>query len=179
LKIFEDIALVSEILNKWKPELGVDHRGYENHVNRMIRFCFMLHDWNEKEQTKIIIAACFHDLGIWTHNTFDYIQPSISLAEDYLQENKLKAWTAEISTMIESHHKLTPYENRDLRSVEIFRQADLIDVTLGCIRFGLTKDQVRGVKRQFPNAEFHKRLAKLIFSRFTTHPFKPFPMVKW
>jgi HD superfamily phosphodiesterase len=29
---------------------------------------------------KIAAAAVFHDLGIWTDRTFDYIAPSIALA---------------------------------------------------------------------------------------------------
>jgi hypothetical protein len=40
----------------------------------------------------LVIAACFHDLGIWTDHTFDYLSPSAGLARDYLQRYGLSAW---------------------------------------------------------------------------------------
>jgi hypothetical protein len=36
------------------------------------------------EFEKIAIAGVFHDLGIWTNKTFDYIAPSVVLAREYL-----------------------------------------------------------------------------------------------
>jgi hypothetical protein len=52
----------------------------------MIHFCFALHDCKSEEREKIIIAGCFHDLGIWPDNTFDFPLPSIALAKEYLHE---------------------------------------------------------------------------------------------
>ena len=81
MKIEENIPLLEEILSKWKPVVGKDYEGYKNHVYRMINFCFALKDCNEEEREKIIIAGCFHDLGIWIGNTVDYILPSIPPAK--------------------------------------------------------------------------------------------------
>ena len=88
--VIEDrIALVEEILGKRKVEIGQDYAGYKNHVYRMLNFCFALHDGNSEAREKLIIAGCFHDLGIWTSNTFAYLPPSMALAKAYLQQNQL------------------------------------------------------------------------------------------
>ena len=49
MKIEESIPLLEEILDKWRTELGNDYLGYKNHVYRMIRFCFALHDCDDEE----------------------------------------------------------------------------------------------------------------------------------
>jgi hypothetical protein len=40
----------------------------------------VLHDQDRVDLEKIAVAAVFHDLGIWTNKTFDYIAPSVALA---------------------------------------------------------------------------------------------------
>ncbi len=75
----------------------------------MINFCFAQNNFNEEEREKIIIAGCFHDLGIWSGDTFDYLPPSIAAAKDYLKENNLEQWMAQIELMINQHHKLGKY----------------------------------------------------------------------
>ena len=80
---------MDEILDNWKNDIGNDYAGYKNHVYRMINFCFALHDCNNEERQKIIIAGCFHDLGIWANNTFDYLSPSVALAKAYLKQKYL------------------------------------------------------------------------------------------
>ena len=69
--IEENTPLVDEILEPFRRSLKGDFPGYRNHVHRMINFCFAQHDLTVEERTKITIAGCFHDLGIWTGDTFD------------------------------------------------------------------------------------------------------------
>lgn len=73
----------------------------------MIHFCFALHPCNAEERKKIIIAACFHDLGIWANGTVDYLPPSIALTESYLKQNNLEPWisrwTGEVGVASFSH----------------------------------------------------------------------------
>lgn len=59
----------------------------------------------DEQKERIIIAACFHDLGIWINDTFDYLQPSIGLAKAYLKQRNLKQWSVEVELMIDLHHK--------------------------------------------------------------------------
>ena len=35
--------------------------------------------------SKIAVAAVFHDIGIWSNKTFDYLEPSVALAREYLK----------------------------------------------------------------------------------------------
>ena len=179
MAIEEHIALLDEILGKWKDEIGKDYVGYKNHVYRMVNFCFALHDCTPDERQKVIIAGCFHDLGIWTSKTFDYLPPSIVLAQAYLGQNNLEAWRAEIALMIDMHHKLRRYADARYPLVEVFRQGDLVDFSLGFVKCGLPGEFVKAVKKQFPNAGFHKRLVQLEVGWLPGHLLNPLPILKW
>jgi len=173
------IPLLEEILSSWQVKIGEDYQGYKNHLYRMIHFCFALHPCEQEEREKIIIAACFHDLGIWSDDTVDYLPPSILLVKAYLEENNLKHWFAEIALMIEMHHKLRQYKGEYSVLVEVFRRADLMDVSLGYVKGGLRKATINEVKAVFPNEGFHKRLMQLTVRQLLRHPLNPLPMMKW
>lgn len=177
--IEEQLPLLEELLDKWKNEIGEDYLGYKNHLYRMINFCFALRPCTEEERQKIIIAACFHDLGIWTSDTLDYLPPSIVLAKTYLKQNNRQQWSAEIELMIAMHHKLRKYEDERYPLVEQFREGDLVDFSLGFIKCGLPGSYIKRVKKRFPNAGFHKRLAQLEVGWFSRHPLNPLPILKW
>ncbi len=170
------IQRVEEILHRWKRELGGDEVAYRNHVHRVIQFCDAYRNGDVDQREKVVIAACFHDLGIWGSHTFDYIPPSIALARDYLSEQGLAHWGDEIERMIAQHHKL---RHHDDPMVEAFRRSDLTDVSLGLIKFGMPSAYVREVKAQFPNAGFHKRLVQLAGGWWVRHPLHPLPVLKW
>lgn len=175
----EKFHLAEEILSEWKEIIGKDYEGYKNHVFRIISFCLKLNPCNEEDKEKIIIAACFHDLGIWTDNTVDYLPPSISLAKDYLERKNLLQWSEEIELIIDMHHKLTKYNNKNYPLVELFRRADLVDVSLGAVKWGLSNDCIRDIKAKYPNAGFHDCLNQLFIKAILTSPLNPLPMMKW
>jgi hypothetical protein len=179
MALVERIPLLEEILDTWKNELGNDYPGYKNHVYRMIHFCFALHNCNNEEREKIIIAGCFHDLGIWVNGTVDYLPPSIALAKEYLKQHSLELWIPEIELMIDMHHKLRKYKSDRYPLVEVFRKGDSVDFSLGVVKWGLPTTYIKSVKEQFPNAGFHKRLAQLAGGWFSKHPLRPPPFLKW
>lgn len=179
MAIEESIPLLELILGQWKGRIGKDYLAYKNHVYRMVHFCFAIHPCNEEERQKIIIAGCFHDIGIWSDGTVDYLPPSVAQAKAYLTQNHLEAWSAEIELMIDMHHKLKKYKDDRYPLVEAFRKADLVDVSLGMVKFGLAKSFIQSVKTQFPNAGFHKRLMQLAREWFSKHPVSPPPFLKW
>lgn len=179
MEIETQIPLLDEILDRWKPELGADHAGYRNHVYRVIHFCFGLRVCGQEERRKLVIAGCFHDLGIWANGTIDYLPPSMDLARQYLRTNQLEGWSDEIDLIIDMHHKFRSYRDDRYPLVEVFRKADLVDVSLGMVRSGLPAEYVRQVKAQFPNAGFHKRLGQLAAGWFSRHPLSPPPFMKW
>ena len=176
MNIEERIPRVDEILNRWKRELADDDRAYRNHVYRVIHFCAAFHEGGAEDREKVVIAASFHDLGIWANGTFDYLPPSIALAHEYLREQGLERWSAGIESMIGLHHKLRKHDDV---LVEAFRRADLVDVSLGLVKLGMPAAYVRAVKERFPNAGFHKRLVQLAGTWFVRHPLNPLPVLKW
>lgn len=174
--IREQLPIVDEILGEQEAVLGLSLRGYRNHVYRMINFCFAFGELTAEEEEKVIIAGCFHDLGIWTANTFDYLGPSTELASNYLNNGPRREWTGQISTMIGEHHKLSGF--KDDRLVETFRRADFVDVSLGLVKFGLEKNFVNAVRKQFPNEGFHTGLVRTAARWICRHPLNPFPVIK-
>ncbi|WP_455923667.1 hypothetical protein [Pseudomonas putida] len=161
---------LERILSTHAACLGADLPGYRNHVYRVINLCGLLTPLNPVQLDKVVIAAAFHDLGIWTANTFDYLPPSRRLAEVYLKEHDQQAWLPEIVAMIDDHHKLGAASHAPHHLPEVFRRADLIDLSLGLFGFGVERRKVREVRATFANAGFHRRLA--------SHPCDPLPMFK-
>lgn len=179
MDIHSPIPLLEEILGHWQAKLGADYIGYKHHVYRMAHCCLALRDCTDVERDKIFIAAAFHDLGIWTEETVDYLPPSILLARDYLSAAGLAEWSAEIEDMIDQHHKLRPVHQSVSALVEVFRRGDLVDFSLGVIRFGIPRRDIKALQQQFPNAGFHKRLMQLAGGWFRRHPLSPPPFIKW
>lgn len=174
------VAYADGILRAFRPQLGGDFGAYRNHVARVIHFCLALGRTPLPDhESKIAIGAAFHDLGIWTHRTLDYLGPSIELAGDYLRQSGHSGWIDEMTMIIEMHHKLTALKTDGMALAERFRRADWIDVSLGLRRFGLTARYIREVKRALPNSGFHRLLTRLAWQRFKTHPGDPLPMLRW
>jgi hypothetical protein len=167
------------IFEELKRDLGNDYLGYKNHVYRMVHFCLRQRQFSDQEREIIIIAGCFHDIGIWTAHTFDYLPPSIAAASEYLKQNGRQDWIAEIRLMIDQHHRLRKYPGGESSLVEVFRKGDLVDFSLGTVKCGLSRDYIREVREQFPNRGFHKGLLKVAGRWFLRHPFHPAPVLKW
>lgn len=172
------IPLLEEILEGWRAKTGADHDAYRNHLYRMVHFCFALHPCAGDDRDKIVIAACFHDIGIWSDGTLDYLPPSSRRAAEYLERSGRAAWIEEVTLMIDMHHKLRRYDGPHAALVEAFRRADLVDVSLGSIRMGLPRDFVKSVQAAFPDAGFHRRLLELGGAWFLRHPLNPLPFVR-
>ena len=169
------IPTIDDVLNDHAAALGGDFVAYRNHVYRVVNLCVEIAGRSEVE--KIAVAAVFHDLGIWTHGTFDYLAPSIALARDYLVGRGRENWIAEIEEMIAYHHKITSTIHPDSLT-EAFRRADWIDVTRGLRRFGMPRPFVTQLFATWPSAGFHWRLVTLTLDRFRRHPLTPLPMVR-
>lgn len=179
MNIEDQIPLLEEILTVWKEVIGPEYNGYRNHVYRVIHFCLALKACNQAEREKIIIAGVFHDIGIWIKDTVDYIPPSLPPATEYLKSRNLPDWSAEIELMITEHHKIRPYRDKTYPLVEVFRQGDLVDFSLGLFKFGIPEGYIEDVGIRFPNAGFHKSLGKRAVKWFIRHPLNPLPMLKW
>lgn len=178
MQLFPHFPLAEEILGSFSSALNGDLVAYRNHVCRVLNYYLAL-TGQSSPSSAVLIASAFHDLGIWTNGTFDYLPPSVDLAKSYLSSHGLGALESEVCAIITEHHKLLPYKSQFSPSVESFRRADLVDVSLGAVRFGLPSSFVRSVRAAFPNAGFHRLLARLTAKQFLLTPFRPLPMVHW
>jgi len=160
-----------------------DFIAYRNHVYRVVNLCLAIAAGRDRaaapdELEKVAVAAVFHDLGIWTNHTFDYIAPSVVLAREHLSACARADWFPEIEAMIVDHHKITSAHRDRGPLVEPFRRADWIDVTRGLRTFGLPRSFIASVFAMWPDAGFHWRLLELTVDRFLKHPLTPLPMVR-
>ena len=177
--LLNEIPLLDELLAAHTTELGRDFSAYRNHTYRVVNFCVALSSGNPEPLEKITIAAAFHDLGIWTDRTFDYLQPSIRLAAAHLLRSGRSQWRAEIAGMILEHHKISRYRGSPDWLVEPFRRADWVDVSKGLVTFGLSRGLLNETFSTWPDAGFHRRLVELSVARLRTHPWSPLPMMRW
>lgn len=175
-----EIAILDQVLQEHAAALGGDFVAYRNHACRIANFCIALAPGpvDRDQLEKIGIAAAFHDLGIWTHGTFDYLAPSIAQALAFLERLGRQDWQAEIEAMIADHHKITRSRRDERWLAEAFRRADWADVTLGLRRFGLPRELGRQARERWPVAGFHRLLLRLSLGRLLTHPSDPLPMFR-
>lgn len=173
------IPLLEEILSPRAEVIGDQYEAYKNHVYRVLHFSFAFHDCTGDDEAKLVIAACFHDLGMWPGDVIDYLVPSIDLANFYLKERGLEEWIPEIAMMIELHHRFRAAPMSTPPLVEVLRKGDWVDASMGLRRFGLSRAQIREVQDAFPNLGFHKNLMRIACKEFWSRPFNPLPMMKW
>ena len=176
--LIEEIAIVDQLLDQHSLQLGKDFTAYRNHVYRVVNLCLNFIE-DDKHLDRVAIAATFHDIGIWTDNTFDYLRPSCQVAHDYLNSSGRTGWSHEISEMILQHHKITRYRGSHELMVESLRRADWIDVTKGLLTFGLSRSKIKEILSTWPSAGFHRKLIQLELVRLRTDPSNPVPMLKW
>lgn len=172
--------LIETILQEYQTIIDRDYQGYLNHCKRVAACCLILsQDSREDTIRKIAIAVAFHDIGIWTSKTIDYLEPSVKVMLSYLTLHRLLDWQIEITLMITEHHKLTRTKCSECPLVEYFRQADYADFSLGLLRSNLPRSEFKKLTSQYPNSGFHKTLVCLGLKRFLQKPWSPLPMFKW
>ena len=166
---------VDEMLAPFRGAIGDDWDGYRNHVLRVLNFCAALGDGEVDEV--LVVAAAFHDLGIWSDGTFDYLAPSAARAREHACAHHAPPEVDAVERAILQHHRLRPIRADD--ASETFRRADWIDVTFGALRFGLPHAYVSEVRRALPDRGFHARLLQLAARQCSKTPFNPLPMLRW
>ena len=172
-----DVGTLASILHAHAGELGRDFVAYRNHAYRVLNLCVAFTTEDEESREKIAIAAAFHDLGIWTDATFDYLPPSVRLAADHLTSAGRESWIDEVTEMILEHHKVTRCQHPSDSLVESFRKADWVDVSRGLVTFGLSRSLIAELLSIWPSAGFHRRVVELWLRRLRTHPLNSLPMV--
>lgn len=176
-------SVIDDVLHVHAEALGRDLQPYRHHAHRVAAFCMTLvpasHDGAHDVGERVALAAAFHDLGIWTHGTFDYLEPSIEVCRAYLSATGRVRWGDELSAMIREHHKLTAWTARPDWLVEPFRKADWIDVTRGLIPHGVPRSVRQRVFASWPSLGFRRRLVHFTLARLRHHPLHPLPMLRF
>jgi hypothetical protein len=166
---------VDGLMLPFKEVIGPDYEKYQNHVCRVVGNCLLL-DKDPANFMKYSIAGVFHDIGIWTNNTIDYLAPSILVADKYLADENFLPLSEEIKQMIYWHHKTTTYKGVYQDTVNNFRKADWMDVSLGLLAFDADRSSAGAYRKQFPNRGFHLFLLGKICKNLVRHPLNPLPM---
>ncbi len=176
--VLDSIPALDALLGAHRDALGADFVGYRHHTYRVVNLCVALSPAAAGELEKVATAAAFHDLGIWTDRTFDYLLPSMRLATSHLERAGRQEWVRDVSTMILEHHKVSRLREAQDSLTETFRRADWIDVSRGLLAFGLSREYIGHLYSKWPSAGFHWRLVQLSFGRLLTHPWNPLPMLR-
>lgn len=172
------IPLLDDILDRHALALGEDYHRYRNHAYRVANFYWHLRPGDAEDLNILAVAVAFHDLGIWTANTFDYLAPSKRLAEEYLQTKGMTAMVPLIVAMIDHHHQISAVAPPCDPRIDTFRRADWIDVSLGLRRFDLPRAALTPIVSMFPRLGFHWRLVRFSLAHGVRHPLRPLPMLR-
>jgi len=178
MELIERHALVEEVLGAWQEALGTERAPYRGHVYRVLNYARALIG-SERHDDALAVGSAFHDLGIWSDRTFDYLPPSIQCGEAFRQA-RMPSLSAELlARMIGQHHRLRRIvDGPEPEVVEAFRRADLVDLSRGVLRGRLPRERVRELTARFPYAGFHGFLARTGLGWAVRHPFRPLPMVR-
>jgi len=178
MRIRDRHPTIDGVLEAWHERLESAALPYRNHVYRVFNLTIAFIPENEEREDLIAVASVFHDLGIWTHGTLDYLPPSARLAADHLAEDERRSWVRPVQLMIMNHHKLLPYRGEAEPLVESFRKADLCDLTKGLFGFGLDARFVSALNEQFPDEGFRVQVTRMVLGWAGRHPTRPFPMMR-
>lgn len=156
---------------------------YRNHCYRVYNVAvraFLETKLTNKDKELIAIALGFHDLGLFTHNTLDYLPPSIELVEKWMNAKGgfSKDDIEKVRLMIEYHHKVTAYEGPHADLVERVRKADWTDVTMGMMTFEADSGTLKTLRDAFPIEGFYSVLVKAEVLWLFSNPLRPIPFVR-
>ncbi len=166
---------IDSILEVHRSLIGADWAAYRGHCQRLFCYlsCFGL---SPNEITLTEVAIAFHDLGIWTADSMDYLAPSCEAARLYISDQNLEIKIDLVEDMINSHHKMTKAKTHHL--AEYLRKADLIDLSATWLRFGIPKEEIKAIKKAFPFVGFQKKIYTKVAKHALKHLWNPFPMLK-
>ena len=178
MQLIERHPLVEEVLGAWQEALGTERLAYRGHVYRVLNYARRLVG-SGRHDDALAVASAFHDLGIWSDRTFDYLPPSIQRGETFRRIRTPSLPADLLARMIGQHHRLRRViEGPEPELVEAFRRADLVDVSCGALRAGLPRELVRELAPRFPYAGFHGFLVRTGLRWAVRHPLRPLPMVR-
>ncbi len=181
LSVHRQVQTIDDLLEQYRDELDTDFEAYRNHVYRTFNLALVYAAVAVKNDAfeKAAMASVFHALGIWTDNTWDYIQPSIVSATKYLVKTRRKQWILDISFIISEQLKLSKCRGPFTPLAEAFRKAVWLDIAMFKVPTRLPRTFLAECLEAFPRRGFHKRMLELGSIWAKSHPFNPLPMLKF
>ena len=178
MQTIETHSVLEAALEPWSEHLGAARVAYRNHAYRVFNFARGLLGHANEDET-LAVTSAFHDLGIWSDRTFDYLAPSQARAREFLERRLPSAPAALIVAAIEHHHRLGRVRGGGGAGlIDAFRRADLVDVSRGIYRAGLDRGFRREVLACFPYAGFHGVLLRTGLAWWVRHPLRPVPVLR-
>ena len=199
LRANRSIPLIDQIIRSYAEAFDNNLQNavpYKNHCYRVYNLAVnaIPRKLSERELELLAIATGFHDLGVFTHKTLDYLGPSEEeaakwmKANGYTRDNELET----VKLMIEYHHKLSEFKydsslsseaNANSKTteemVERLRRGDWIDVTFGVRSFGMDPGEIKTLREPFPQAGFALTLIKAGLSWVPFNLLNPLPFVRF
>ncbi len=109
----------------------------------------------------IAFALVFHDVGMWTDQELAYLEPSEAVAEEVRAKHAPHLDAGLVSNIIHWHHKLLPFSGPDAAVVNAARKADWIDASMGVVRHGVPRRDVKARESAIPVLGFPNVLMRL------------------
>ena len=179
MNLVERHPVIEDALDAWDAALASARPAYRGHAYRVFNYARALLG-TEARDDALAVASAFHDIGIWTDGTWDYIAPSMARAAEFIASRLPGAPTSLVTDLIANHHRLRRVRGgTDPDVAEAFRRADLADVSLGIVRSGIPAELVKDAAAAFPYAGFHAGLIRAATPWIIRHPWNPFPMMRW
>ena len=151
---------VEKYLTEHKTEIGEDYDAYRGHIYRVLSYAMHYLNGDTTHFALIAAALVYHDIGLWTHKTLAYLEPSSLIAKDRFRIQYSREEIDLLREIIVNHHQITPYEGPHADVVNAVRRADWIDATMGLVNHGMPATHIAAVQGSIPNAGFHKALVE-------------------
>lgn len=177
-KIVTEAPNMDTYLSKYKQDFGAAHDVYRNHCLRVLSFArhiLVTETGFDEEQAEsampvMEIALAYHDMGLFTDLSLEYLEPSAARAEKDLEGTLSADEIKLVRDIIVWHHKVFPWSGEDERSTAIVnavRKGDWVDATtclLGgsFVRKGLSAADVVATHTALPEMGFGSFLAALM-----------------
>ncbi len=174
-----DSTELDALLEPWREALGNDYHPYRNHLLRLLNLVCERIQPDAGIWRDLVVAAAFHDLGIWSDRTLDYLEPSRRRALSETAAGGLEINERRVSDLILWHHKITAFRGPEAALINAFRRADWYEVCCGLFGRWSWRAERRALYRRIPLLGFHRVLLRVGLRRLRTHPLSPLPILRW
>lgn len=129
---------------------------------------------NELDRELLLCASLLHDIGLYPSVPGDgpYVSDGRRLAGALLAPH---GWAPErlerLEIAVERHHNWRP-QSAAGDEVELIRRADLVELSAGTVRFGLSRSWLRALAGSWPRRGFYGGLVRLLTPIVLRHPLR-------